>query len=100
MSKMGNQEEAQQASRHDRAAAMTVEALMFSLRGGVAVLAQLKTQYRLAELGDKQMREVAVRAQKFKPEIAAAWKPEDVEVLITLWGKLRRAEDISRTDRG
>jgi hypothetical protein len=73
---------------HDRAAESTVEALMFSLRSGVVVLGEASTQRRLAELSDKQMREVAVRVQKFKPEIAAAWKPEDVEILITVWSKL------------
>jgi hypothetical protein len=98
MSKMPNQEEQQQKDRRYRAADATVEALMFSLRSGVAALGQLNTQSRLAELSDEQVRRVAVRVQKFKLEIAATWKPEDVEILITVWSKLRA--EVGGTDRG
>jgi hypothetical protein len=37
---------------------------------------------RLAELSDEQLRDVAVRSQRFKPHIAPAWKAEDIEALI------------------
>ncbi len=61
-----------------------VEALMFSLRSGVAALSRPETLRRLATLSDAQLREVAVLVQKFKPEIAQPWTPQDVEVLITV----------------
>jgi hypothetical protein len=66
----------------DGAPQMTVEALMFSLREGVGALGRSATLRRLSELSDAQLREVAVRVQKFKPKIAQPWKPEEVEVLI------------------
>ncbi len=61
---------------------MTVEALVFSLRDGIAALGRPATLLRLSDLSDAQLREVAVRVQKFKPEIAQPWTPENVEVLI------------------
>jgi hypothetical protein len=71
------------------AAPTTVEALMYSLRErGISALAEPDCQRRLSELSDGQLREVAVRLQKFKPEIAAAWTPEQVETLVAVWGKL------------
>src|SRR5262245_58100587 len=54
----------------NRAADSTVEALMFSLRSGLAALANPDTLRRLSELSDAQARAVAVTMQKFKPEIA------------------------------
>jgi hypothetical protein len=60
----------------------TVEALVFSLRDGIAALGRPATLLRLSELSDAQLREVAVRVQKFKHEIAQPWTPQDVEVLI------------------
>ena len=60
----------------------TVEALVFSLRDGIAALGRSATLRRLSELSPAQFREVAVRVQKFKPEIAQPWTANDVEVLI------------------
>jgi hypothetical protein len=60
----------------------TVEALMYSLRSGVAALGRPETLRRLSELSPAQLREVAVRVQKLKREIAQPWAPEAVEVLI------------------
>jgi hypothetical protein len=60
----------------------TVEALVFSLRDGIAALGRPATLRRLSELSAAQLREVAVRVQKFKPAIAQPWRSEDVEVLI------------------
>jgi hypothetical protein len=60
----------------------TVEALLFSLRDGIAALGQSETVHRLSELSPAQLREVAVRVQKFKPEISQPWASEDVEVLL------------------
>ena len=74
--------------RPQRAARSTVEALMYSLRNGVGALARPDTVHRLAELSDAQLREVAVRVQKFKPHIAPAWKPEEVAVLVAAGSKI------------
>jgi hypothetical protein len=71
-----------------RAARSTVEALMYSLRDGVGALACGDTVRRLSELSDAQIREVAVRVQKFKPHIAPAWTVEDVEVLFAARSKV------------
>jgi hypothetical protein len=60
----------------------TVEVLMFSLRRGVAALSRADMLRRLPELSNEQLREVAVRVQKFKPEIAQPWTSKDVEVLL------------------
>jgi hypothetical protein len=68
--------------RRDGAAASTVEALMFSLRDGIAALGRRAILRRLSELSAAQLREVAVRVQKFKPEIAQPWGAEHVAVLI------------------
>jgi hypothetical protein len=75
------------APQPHRAAASTVEALMYSLRFGVQALDKHETLGRLRELSDEQMREVAVRVQRFQSHIAPAWKTEDVEVLILLRSK-------------
>jgi hypothetical protein len=72
-----------------RAAARTVEALMFSLRDGLDAMKDRSNQRRLGELSDKQIQEVAARVQKFMPHVAAAWKPADVQALLSLWSKLR-----------
>jgi hypothetical protein len=68
--------------RRDGAPQTTVEALMLSLRDGVGALGRSATLRRLSELSEAQLREVAVRVQKFQPEIAQPWGSEDVEVLI------------------
>ena len=57
---------------------------MASMRSSI-----LSNQRRLREIDDTQMGEVAARIQKFMPHIAPAWKPADVEALISLWSKLR-----------
>jgi hypothetical protein len=72
-----------------RAAEATVEALMFSLRNGIAARGKPDTLRRLSELSDLQLRDVAVRLQKFKAEIAKPWPPEDVEVLLATRNKIR-----------
>src|SRR5215467_14112973 len=72
----------------DRAADSTVEALMFSLRSGVAALGNPDTLRRLSECSNEQARAVAVRVQKFNPEIAPLWTRESVEVLLAVWSKI------------
>jgi hypothetical protein len=71
-----------------RAAASTVAALMYSLRNGVAALKQSSTLSQLSELSEAQLREVAIRVQKFEPRIAPAWMAKDVEVLLATWSKV------------
>jgi hypothetical protein len=66
-----------------RAAASTVEALMFSLRErGIPALDEPDTRRRLSQLNDSQLLEVAARLQKLKPEIARAWSADEVETLM------------------
>jgi transposase len=73
-------------NRRERAAASTVEALIYVLRSGVAALADSKTKARLAQLDEKQLREVAERVQRFKQEIAPVWTAEEVDKLLAAWG--------------
>jgi hypothetical protein len=61
---------------------------MYQLRSGANALADINAQCRLSELDDQQLREVMVRLQKFKPEIALAWTPEQVEILVAVRSKL------------
>jgi hypothetical protein len=73
-----------QASR-GRAAASTVEALLYSLRAGGAALACPHARRRLAELAEAQLHEVSARLQTFQPKIARAWTPVEVELLVGIW---------------
>jgi len=75
-------------ARRDGAAQSTVEAMMFSLRRGPDALADLNTLRRLAELDERQLLAAMVRLQKFRPEIAPAWTPEQVEVLAAVRKRL------------
>ena len=75
-------------TRRDGVAYSTIEALMFSLRRGPDALADPNTLRRLAELDERQLLAVMVRLQKFKPEIAPAWTPAQVEVLAAVRRKL------------
>ena len=61
---------------------------MFSLRRGPDALAEPNTLRRLAELDERQLLTVMTRLQKFKPEIAPAWTPEQLEVLVAVRRKL------------
>jgi hypothetical protein len=67
----------------------TVEALMYSLRDGIAALKKPANTRRLSELNGLQMRAVVVRLQKFKPEIARAWTRDEVAVVAAARKKLR-----------
>ena len=72
-------------NQRDHATASTIEALMFTLRRGVDELAKPYTQRRLSELSEDRLRTVCGRLQNFKSEIALAWAPEEVEVLMNVW---------------
>ena len=76
-----------QASR-GRAAASTVEALLYSLRAGGAALACPRARRRLSGLCEAQLHEVSARLQKFQPNIARAWTPVEVELLVAVWSDL------------
>ena len=71
----------------DRAAASTVEALMFSLRDGIHALTAPATLGRLSKLDERQLSEVAERVQNFRQAIAPAWTPNEVKALVRIWGE-------------
>jgi hypothetical protein len=70
-----------------RAAASTIEALIFSLRAGGAALVCPHARRRLAELTETQLHEVCARLQKIDL-IARAWTPIEVELLVAVWSDL------------
>jgi hypothetical protein len=69
----------------DRAAASTVEALMYSLRSGREALSRSDVRQRLSELDKEQLCKVAARLLKFT---AAGWTEADIEVLTNMWDDL------------
>jgi hypothetical protein len=71
-----------------RAAASTVEALMYSLRAGGAGLDCPHARRRLAELSEAQLHEVSARLQKIQPNIARPWTPVEAEMLVAVWVNL------------
>ena len=73
----------------NRAAASTVEALMFELRSGTSVLRESAAKRRLSELSEAQVREVGARCNDSKPEIAKAWNPDGVVKLHFNMGRLK-----------
>jgi hypothetical protein len=75
-------------ARPGRAAASTVEALVYQLRRGGTGLSNLKARQRLSELSEQQLHELSARLQKFMPHIARAWSPSEVELLVQLWSDL------------
>src|SRR5262249_33502261 len=62
----------------------TVDALVYSLRRGIAEL----TKPDLSELDKGQLKAICRRLQNFKPEIAPPWSLEDVAALIAKWREL------------
>jgi hypothetical protein len=66
------------------AAASTIEALAYSLRKGVDVLARPDVLRRLAELDDQQFFEMVVRLQKRNPRIALSWTEEQLQILVAV----------------
>jgi hypothetical protein len=68
-----------------RAAASTVEALLYSLRAGGTALACPRARRRLSGVYEAQLHEVSARLQTFQPQIARAWTPIEVELLVALW---------------
>jgi hypothetical protein len=66
-----------------RAADMTVEALMYSLRErGTQALAEPDTRRRLSELSDAQTVEVGKRLQRLRPNIGRGpWSLDEIKQL-------------------
>lgn len=78
--------ELNQARRGHGAPQPTVEALVFGLREGIEALPTKPDRLRrLSRLSEKQLREVCSRVRNFKPHIARAWTPEEVEALCLIW---------------
>src|SRR5262249_25646054 len=75
-----------------RAAHSAVDALMYSLRRGIEAITEPDNQRRLAELSEDQLLAVCQRLQNFKPNIASAWPPEEVEAIVSIWS----TADVSR----
>jgi hypothetical protein len=71
----------------DRAAASTIEVLMFSLRDSIHALTTPATLERLSQLDERQLSEVAERVQNFRQAIASAWTPDEVKALVRIWGE-------------
>jgi hypothetical protein len=63
----------------------TADALVCSLRRGIAELTKPDILRRLSELDKDQLKAICRRLQNFKPEIAPPWSPEDVAALIAKW---------------
>ena len=68
-----------------RAAHSTVDALMYSLQRGIEAIPEPDNQQRLAELSEDQLLAVCQRLQNFKPNIAPAWLPEELDALASIW---------------
>jgi hypothetical protein len=69
-----------------RAAASTVEALVYGLREGIEKISEGERMRRLSELSEAQLCEVCERLQNFRPDIAPAWAAEEIEALMGIWG--------------
>jgi len=73
-----------------RAASSTVEALVFGLRDGIEALPTNPDRlWRLSRLSAEQLLAVCERLQTFKPHIAPAWSPEEVQALVDIWSASR-----------
>jgi hypothetical protein len=71
-----------------RAPQALVEALVYSLRRGIAELTKPDTLRRLSELDKGQLKAICRRLQNFNPEIATPWSSNDVAALIVEWREL------------
>jgi hypothetical protein len=66
-----------------------IDALVYLLRRGINELTSPDAKRRLSELSEDQLRAVCERLRNFKPEIAPAWTPEEVEALTVIWSELK-----------
>jgi len=67
------------------AAQSTIDAVMYSLRGGAAVLARDDVQHRLAVIDESQLRQMIVMLQRRDGRIAPPWPDDDIKKLIETW---------------
>jgi hypothetical protein len=69
-----------------RAAAATVEALIFSLRErATAALKEAPTWRRLGKLSEPQLHELCARLQGLRPQIARPWPADEIKRLVETW---------------
>ncbi len=66
----------------------TVEALVYQLRQGGEALKKPHAKRQLTELSERQLHEVSARLQRFQPDIARAWSPSEIKLLVQLWSDL------------
>jgi hypothetical protein len=85
MAKARKELESEIQETRGRAAASTLEALMYFLRAGGTALACPHAQRRLIELSEAQLHHVSARLQKFHSHIARAWTPAEVKLLVGIW---------------
>jgi hypothetical protein len=71
--------------RGNPAAQSTIDALMYSLRQGCAALSRQDVCARLADVDEKQLREICTILQKHKASFARAWTADEVERLVMTW---------------
>jgi hypothetical protein len=67
------------------AAQSTIDAVMFSLRGGTAVLSRDDVRGRLAVINEAQLLEMVELLQKRDGRIAPRWEDGDIEKLMQTW---------------
>jgi hypothetical protein len=67
------------------AAQSTIDAVMYSLRGGTAVLSRADVCGRLAVIGKHQLHEMIVLLQKRDGRIAPRWSDDDIKKLLAAW---------------
>ena len=74
-----------------RAAASTIEALVYSCRRGPSALGRADNVRRLAQLDEQQLQEVHERVQRFPSELqyegrpAERWSSEQADTLLDKW---------------
>jgi hypothetical protein len=67
------------------AAESTVDAVMYSLRGGTAVLMRDDVRGRLAVIDESQLLEMVDLLQKRDGKIAPRWEDDNIEKLLETW---------------
>jgi hypothetical protein len=73
------------SEKRPAAAQSTIDAVMYSLRSGIAVLTRDDVRGRLAVIAEDQLREMVVLLQKRDGRIAPRWEDDDIEALIETW---------------
>jgi hypothetical protein len=63
----------------------TIDAVMYSLRGGAAVLSRDDVRCRLAVIDEPQLLKMIELLQKRDGKIAPRWSEEEVEQLMQTW---------------